>query len=63
MYNNNKFEQCDCINGVNCSVSSCAHHTTDNKCNAESIKVANDKATNEEDTFCSTFKPNSGCCG
>ncbi len=44
--------------GVDCKVTNCYYHTTENKCTAEKIEVS-DCAANcscSEDTFCKTYK-------
>jgi len=46
---------------VGCDVTNCKYNTIDSKCAASQIKVKNDKATTESETFCGTFCPR-GCC-
>ncbi|MFA7636654.1 MAG: DUF1540 domain-containing protein [Monoglobales bacterium] len=46
----------DKIDGIYCSVTNCIHHTTDNCCVAEHIKVDNQSATTKTETNCSTFE-------
>ncbi len=43
--------------GVDCKVTNCHYHTTDNKCTAEKIEVSNcENCHNSSDTFCKTYK-------
>lgn len=60
---NNNCNNSACINGVCCHVCNCVHHTQTDCCDAQKIDVANDKAQQKGETFCSTFSPRSGCCG
>ncbi len=43
----------DCIK---CSVKNCVYHSTENRCNAESIEVGNSTAHTCSETCCDTFK-------
>jgi len=47
--------------GVSCDVSRCKYNTTDKKCSASGIKVQNEGATTQSETYCSTFCAR-GCC-
>lgn len=52
-----------CVNdGVSCSVTACVHHSVGNHCTAPVISVSNDRATEKEETCCSTFRCKQGCC-
>ena len=44
------------INGIYCIASNCVHHTKDDRCTAEQIKVDNSTATQAKETCCSTFR-------
>lgn len=52
-----------CINdGVSCNVSACVHHASGNHCTAPVISVSNERALEESETCCSTFRCKHGCC-
>jgi hypothetical protein len=43
--------------GVDCKVTNCQYHTTNDKCTAEKIEVSNcANCTSSTDTFCKTYK-------
>ena len=42
---------------VDCAVSSCQYHGTDNCCHADAISVESKGAIRKAETFCSTFTP------
>ena len=47
----------DCINGVNCTVANCKHHTLSDQCTATHINVKSEEAVTKAETFCGTFSP------
>ena len=51
--NDNKHQK---LNGVNCTVTTCAHHGSGNSCRAENIKVGTEYAVDRAETFCSTYE-------
>ena len=46
---------CDTINGVICDAKNCKHHTENDRCTANSIKVENSHAKSKTETCCATF--------
>ena len=44
------------LNGVSCTVSTCAYHGTGNACCAGNIKVGTEYAVDRAETFCSTYE-------
>ena len=48
---------CDVISGVYCDAKNCKHHTENDRCTANSIKVENSSATSKSETCCGTFVP------
>lgn len=44
------------LDGVACTVGTCAYHGNGNFCNAGSIKVGTEYALDKAETFCSTYE-------
>ena len=49
------------LRGVNCEATNCKYHHPGGNCAATNITVEAPGADDKTETFCNTFKPNSGC--
>lgn len=49
-------KKCNENSNILCDAKNCVYHTTDSKCTASSIKVANKDACSCSETCCATFK-------
>lgn len=49
--------ECGALYGIDCDVTSCKFHGTDNSCHADSIAVESHNAMRAAETFCATFAP------
>jgi hypothetical protein len=48
------------IDGVSCSVSTCAYHGTGNCCHANTINVGTEYAVDKSETFCTSYQHKPG---